>query len=76
MYFKNLQIYRILPDWRITADDLEQQLARRPFTPPGAQDFESRGWVSPADDGALVRTVGDNWMVCLQSDEKICPRPW
>ena len=59
MYFKNLQIYRILPDWRITADDLEQQLARRPFTPPGAQDFESRGWVSPADDGALVRTVGD-----------------
>lgn len=73
MYFKNLQIYRILPDWRITADDLEQQLARRPFTPPGAQDFESRGWVSPADDGALVRTVGDDWMVCLQSDEKILP---
>jgi recombination associated protein RdgC len=73
MYFKNLQIYRILPDWRIAADDLEQQLARRPFTPPGAQDFESRGWVSPADDGALVRTVGDNWMVCLQSDEKILP---
>lgn len=73
MYFKNLQIYRIPPDWRITADDLEQQLARRPFTPPGAQDFESRGWVSPADDGALVRTVGDNWMVCLQSDEKILP---
>jgi recombination associated protein RdgC len=73
MYFKNLQIYRILPDWRITADDLEQQLARRPFTPPGAQDFESRGWVSPADDGALVRMGGDNWMVCLQSDEKILP---
>ena len=73
MYFKNLQIYRILPDWRITADDLEQQLARRPFTPPGAQDFESRGWVSPADDGALVRTVGDDWLICLQSEAKILP---
>lgn len=73
MFFKNLQLYRVLPDWTITADELEQQLARRPFAPPGAQDFESRGWVSPADDGALVRTVGNHWMVCLQSDEKILP---
>ena len=60
MYFKNLQIYRILPDWRIAADDLEQQLARRPFNPPGAQDFESRGWVAPCDGGALVHAIGHN----------------
>lgn len=73
MYFKNLQPYRLSTEWPITADDLEQQLARRPFTPPGAQDFEHSGWVSPADDGALVRTVGNDWLICLQSDEKILP---
>ena len=28
MFFKNLQVYRVLPDWTMTADELEQQLAR------------------------------------------------
>ena len=73
MYFKNAQVYRLSTEWPITLEALHAQLAKRPFHPPGAQDFESRGWVSPADDGALVRMVGDNWMVCLQSDEKILP---
>lgn len=73
MYFKNAQIYRLSPNWTITADELEQQLARRPFTPPGAQDFERRGWVSPADDGALVRAVGYDWLICMQTETKILP---
>ena len=73
MYFKNLQIYRLSTEWPITAEVLHEQLAKRPFHPCGSQDFESRGWVSPCDGGALVHAIGHNWMICLQTEAKILP---
>ena len=73
MWFKNLQIYRVLPEWPITADNLAAQLSRKQFHPCGSQDMESRGWVSPCDGGDLVHAVGDNWLICLQTEAKILP---
>ena len=73
MYFKNLQPYRLSPEWPITAETLHEQLAKKPFHPCGAQDFESRGWVAPCDGGELVHAIGDNWLVCMQTEAKILP---
>ena len=73
MYFKNLQPYRLSTEWPITAESLHEQLARKPFHPCGSQDFESRGWVAPCDDGDLVHAIGDNWLICLQTEAKILP---
>lgn len=73
MYFKNLQPYRLSTEWPITAEALHEQLARKPFHPCGSQDFESRGWVSPCDDGDLVHAIGDDWLICLQTEAKILP---
>lgn len=73
MYFKNLQPYRLSTEWPITAESLHEQLAKRPFHPCGSQDFESRGWVAPCDDGDLVHAIGDNWLICLQTEAKILP---
>ena len=73
MYFKNLQPYRLSTEWPITAEVLHEQLARKPFHPCGSQDFESRGWVSPCDDGELVHAIGDDWLICLQTEAKILP---
>ena len=73
MYFKNLQPYRLSTEWPVTAESLHEQLARKPFHPCGSQDFESRGWVSPCDDGELVHAIGDDWLICLQSEAKILP---
>lgn len=73
MYFKNLQIYRLSTEWPITAEALHEQLAKRPFCSCGSQDFESRGWVAPCDGGALVHAIGDDWLICLQSEAKILP---
>ena len=73
MYFKNLQIYRLSTEWPITAEALHEQLARKPFRPCGSQDMESRGWVSPCDGGDLVHVVGDDWLICLQTEAKILP---
>lgn len=73
MFFKNLQPYRLSPEWPVTAETLHEQLAKKPFHPCGAQDFESRGWVAPCDGGELVHAIGDNWLVCMQTEAKILP---
>ena len=73
MYFKNAQTYRLSPEWPIAAETLHEQLAKKPFHPCGAQDFESRGWVAPCDGDELVHAIGDNWLICLQVESKILP---
>lgn len=73
MYFKNLQPYRLSTEWPITAEVLHEQLAKRPFHPCGSQDFESRGWVAPCDGGELVHAIGNDWLICLQTEAKILP---
>ena len=73
MYFKNLHPYRLSPEWPITLDALREQLATKPFKPCGSQDHESRGWVPPFDGGELVHAIGDNWLVCMQTEAKLLP---
>lgn len=73
MYFKNLQPYRLSTEWPITAEELHEQLARKPFHSCGSQDFESRGWVAPCQDGDLVHEVGLDWLICMQTETKILP---
>ena len=73
MYFKNLHPYRLSPEWPIAAETLHEQLAKKPFHQCGAQDFESRGWVAPCDGGELVHAIGDNWLVCMQTEAKLLP---
>ena len=73
MFFKNLHPYRLSPEWPITLDALREQLATKPFKPCGSQDHESRGWVPPFDGGELVHAIGDNWLVCMQTEAKLLP---
>ena len=40
MWFKNLQIYRLPAPWDMSAERLEEQLAKKPFHPCGSQDME------------------------------------
>lgn len=71
--FKNAQIYRLPTNWRLTREDLESQLAKRPFQPCGSQDMESRGWVSPKGDDALVAQTGGTWLVALCTEVRLLP---
>lgn len=73
MYFKNAQTYRLSPEWPITAETLHEQLAKKPFHQCGSQDFESRGWIAPCEGADLVHAIGDNWLVCMQTETKILP---
>lgn len=73
MWFKNLQLYRLPQKWEISLEQLEAQLAKHRFHPCGSQDMESRGWLSPLDDGALVHVVGGQWLVVLGFEERLLP---
>ena len=73
MYFKNLHPYRLSTEWLVTAEELHEHLATKPFRPCGSQDFESRGSVAPCQDGDLVHDVGLDWLVCMQTETKILP---
>ncbi len=73
MWFKNLQIYRLPQNWAMTAETLEEQLARRRFVPCGGQDQETRGWVSPMGDDFLVHRVAGNWLISLGVEQRLLP---
>jgi recombination associated protein RdgC len=73
MWFKNLQIYRLPAGWDIGLENLEAQLAKKPFHPCGSQDLESRGWLSPLDNEVLVHAVGGQWLIALGFEHRLLP---
>ncbi|MDR3214296.1 MAG: recombination-associated protein RdgC [Azoarcus sp.] len=73
MWFRNLQFYRLPAGWDIALTEFEAQLAARPLQPCGNQDMESRGWVSPRDDDALLRAVDRQWLIALGVESRLLP---
>ncbi len=73
MWFKNLQIYRLPATWGITADRLAEQLSRHPFQPCSSLDMQSRGWISPRDDGSLVFSLNRQMLIGLGVEQKLLP---
>jgi len=73
MWFRNLQIYRLPGGLKTTSEAIGEQLGRRRFQPCGSQDQESRGWVSPMGDDALVHGVGGQWLIALCMEQRLLP---
>ena len=71
MWFKNLQIFRLPVPWDMSAERLEEQLAKKPFHPCGSQDMESRGWLSPLGNEVLVHAVGGQFLLCLGFEHRL-----
>ena len=75
MWFKNLLVYRFTKPFTLGADELEQALLEKTFTPCGSQDMSTRGWCAPVnqEDAPLVHAANGNMMLCLQRQEKVLP---
>ena len=73
MWFKNLQLYRLPTPWTIDLAQLEEQLARGPFVKCPSNQPLSRGWVSPRKDGALVFSLGRQWLIALAVEQRLLP---
>lgn len=73
--FKNIIIYRIADGWTPKITDVENGLQSMRFTPCGATQDESMGWVPPRGQkhGALVESVGGQWILRLQIETKVLP---
>ncbi|MBK3780218.1 recombination-associated protein RdgC [Paraburkholderia aspalathi] len=73
MWAKNILIYR-RPE-RVPAD-IEAQLAKHPPVKPGALDWFTQGWVSPAPfRDEIAPSFGGFRVIKLRRDDKVLPAP-
>lgn len=73
--FKNLIVYRIAPGWQADLTQVEEALAKTPFTECGATQEKSLGWIAPRGEahGALVESVGGQWILRFMVETKVLP---
>lgn len=71
--FSNLQIYRLKEHWNLAVEQFEEQLARGAFRRCQSNEPESRGWIAPRKDSGLVYVLAGQWMVTLETEERILP---
>ena len=73
MWFKNLQLYRLPTPWNIDLAKFDELLSRGPFVKCPSNQPMSRGWVSPRNDGALVFSLGGQWLIALAVEQRLLP---
>ena len=73
--YKNMIVYRISEAWQADWAQLDEALAKQPFEECGATQEKSVGWVPPRgeDNGAMVESVGGQWILRLMSESKMLP---
>ncbi len=73
MWFKNLLVYRLAPDAKIKADDLEEKLKAHALQPCGSFDMEARGWVAPRANDQFVHSLQRQWLLMFGANQKLLP---
>ena len=75
MWFRNLQLYRLIDAFEPSPEQLDDALRSRVFKPCAGLDTHSLGWVRPAGREAtqLVHAGNGRMMVCLRREERILP---
>lgn len=73
MWFKNLYVYRLVPDWSMSASELEERCAQRTLLPCGAFDMQSRGWTHVNALKRYVHTTHGHHLIALGVERKLLP---
>ncbi|MDB6090513.1 MAG: recombinase RdgC [Gammaproteobacteria bacterium] len=73
MWFKNLCLYRLPADWKVSAAELEEKLAHRTLQPCSPLEMLSRGWVAPSSTGRMLHTLNQQHLIALGVDQKLLP---
>jgi recombination associated protein RdgC len=74
MWFRNLQVFRLTPDWAYTSEQLAALLPKGAFTPAGATDRVASGWVSPrGNNDELVLSLAGQHLIALGIETKLLP---
>jgi recombination associated protein RdgC len=73
MWFKNIFIYRLPAEFKITASILQEKLSLKPLMPCSGLDKQSLGWVSCRGDDRLVHAGGKHILFSLGVEQKLLP---
>lgn len=75
MWFRNLQLYRLVNDFPFDAEALHGRLSDRVFKPCGGLDTHSVGWAPPAgrDTTQLVHSTNGRLMICQRREDRLLP---
>lgn len=73
MWFKNLRVFRLAPQWSCTVEMLENALEKQVFRPGNSQEMQSLGWVPPVENGGLVHALDGQYLISLRADKKLLP---
>ena len=73
MWFRNLKIYRLSPDWKPAPEALLQGLAAHAYRPGGALDNVNLGWIPAREGVELAHEVGGQYLLALRSEKKLLP---
>ena len=73
--FKNLIIYRLIPEWEPTLSSAQDAAFKQRFAPCGKTQPQSLGWVPPRGEAEapLIEVVGGHWLMRLQVEQKLLP---
>ncbi|WP_428604773.1 recombination-associated protein RdgC [Sedimenticola sp.] len=75
MWFKNLQIFKLLTPFELTPEALHDQLMARAAKGCGSLELSSFGWQPPLGRGAELLTHAANGciMICARREERVLP---
>ena len=73
MWFKNIFIYSLSPDFSMTAEALQEKLALKPLMPCSGLDKQSLGWVSCRGDDRLIHVSNNHMLFALGVEQKLLP---
>lgn len=71
MICKNAIGYRLPAPWAMTAEKLEEQLARARFVPLGRSEIQTSGW--DERNGELVTSIAGRFILRLKTERKLLP---
>jgi recombination associated protein RdgC len=73
--FKNLTLYKILPGWSPSIEQIESALDAARFVPCSDTQDQSSGWIEPRGEahGPLVESVAEQWMLRFMIETKSVP---
>lgn len=73
MWFKNLTLYRLPPNWVLDPGKFEDLLSSRTLQACGQLDRETRGWVSPTGNERLVHVLNGQVLIAMGIEQRLLP---
>ena len=75
MWFKNMQVFRLIEPFALSAEALDAKMQDEALTPCGRMQLFSYGWMSPfgKNSPVLVHSANGNLLFAAAREEKILP---